>query len=309
MTEIPNHRTENLAKIACAVAGAMWGLAWIPLRGLDDAGVSGPWATTFFYSVPLLLLLPLAVVRWRHIAKGGWALQWIGITAGLALVCYSSAFLYTDVIRAVLLYYLTPIWSALLARAWLKEPITLKRVVAILLGIAGLMVILNADRGFPMPRNAGDWMALISGLFWALTANVMRRESAQTTIDVLISWFFWASVFALVLALLPILDRTAVPELQRSVQVLAWFIPIALLILIPGFYVTTWGVPLLNPGTVGVLFMTEISAGAISAAILTDESFGVREILGIGLISAAGLTEIFAQILGRPHVTWKRGQK
>ena len=202
-----------------------------------------------------------------------------------------------DVIRAILLYYLTPIWSALLARAWLKEPITRDRVVAIVLGSLGLLAILKADQGLPIPRNSGDWMAFISGLFWALTANIMRHESRQYTVDVLIAWFFWASVFGLVLGILPILDRPPIPELRQILGVLPWFIPVVLFMIIPGFYAISWGVPLLNPGTVGVLFMTEISVGAISAALLTDELFGTREILGVVLITAAGLTEAVVPIL------------
>ena len=98
-------------------------------------------------------------------------------------------------------------------------------------------------------------------------------------------------VFGLVLALLPILGRPKIPEVGQVVGVLPWFIPVVLFLIIPGFYAIAWGVPLLNPGTVGILFMTEISVGAISAALLTDEPFGMREILGVGLITAAGLTE------------------
>ena len=295
---IPDRGIENLAKVACTAAGAVWGLYWIPLRAVNAAGVIGSWATTLFYLAPFLLLLPIAIFRWRHILRAGWPLQWIAILAALALVFYSNAFLYTDVIRAVLLYYLTPIWSVLLARAWLKEPITRSQVVAIMLGILGLLVVLNADQGFPLPKNAGDWMGLIAGLFWALTANVMRRDSGQYTFDVLISWFFWAAVFALVLALLPILDEPPVPEMRQVIEILPWFVPVVLLMIIPMFYAITWGVPLLNPGTVGILFMTEISVGAISAALLTDEPFGTREVLGIGLITVAGLTEAAAVVLG-----------
>ncbi len=44
--------------------------------------------------------------------------------------------------------------------------------------------------------------------------------------------------------------------------------------------------------------MTEISVGAISAALLTNEPFGFREILGVILITAAGLTEVVIPILG-----------
>lgn len=294
---MPNNHIENLAKVACTTAGAIWGLYWIPLRAVNAAGITGSWATTLFYLAPFLLLLPIAIFRWRHIIRAGWPLQWIAILAAVALVFYSNAFLYTDVIRAVLLYYLTPIWSALLARVWLKEPITRGRIIAIVLGLLGLLVILNVDRGFPVPRNAGDWMGLIAGLFWALTANVMRRDSGQYTLDVLISWFFWATVFALLFAMLPILDEPPVPKIRQVIEVLPWFLPVVVLMIIPMFYAITWGVPFLNPGTVGILFMAEISIGAISAALLTDEPFGRREVLGVGLITAAGLTEAFTVVL------------
>ena len=225
-------------------------------------------------------------------------MQGIAIIGGLCLVLYSTAFLYTDVIHATLLYYLTPIWSALLARAWLKESITRDRTLAIILGTAGLLIILNLDQGLPLPRNPGDWMALVSGLIWAVFANTMRRsESSYDTVDVLFCWFFWGTVIAVTLGLLQILDRPPPPSTDQIIAVLPWLIPVVVFLIIPGFYVITWGVPLLNPGTVGVLFMTEVSVGAISAALLTDERFGVREILGVILITAAGLTEVVVPIL------------
>ena len=40
-----------------------------------------------------------------------------------------------------------------------------------------------------------------------------------------------------------------------------------------------------------VLFMTEISAAAITAAIWAGEPFGIREVSGVILISAAGIFE------------------
>ena len=47
-----------------------------------------------------------------------------------------------------------------------------------------------------------------------------------------------------------------------------------------GMYATMWGAPKLNPGVVGLLFMTEISVGAITAAIWSGEPFGYRELSG-----------------------------
>ena len=45
-------KNETLAKFACAYSGLVWGLFWIPIRGLASAGIEGLWATLFFYAVP-----------------------------------------------------------------------------------------------------------------------------------------------------------------------------------------------------------------------------------------------------------------
>ena len=99
------------------------------------------------------------------------------------------------------------------------------------------------------------------------------------------------------------------PGSRQIIGILPWFIPVVLVLIIPGFYAIAWGVPLLNPGTVGVLFMTEISVGAISAALLTDEPFGMREILGVGLITAAGLTEAFTVVLSTSFFTRRQSRE
>ena len=74
------------------------------------------------------------------------------------------------------------------------------------------------------------------------------------------------------------------------------FLP-AMLMLLLVYFAAARGTPKLNPGTSGILFMTEVSVGTISAALLTNEPFGPREILGVGLITAAGLTEAVAPML------------
>ena len=104
------------ASLACAYSGVAWGLFWIPLRGMDEAGLTAAWATVMFYGVPLLLFLPWTLRHWRRIAGGGWSLQCIGLATGISLAFYSNSLLYTEVVRALVIYYTTPVWSLLLAR-------------------------------------------------------------------------------------------------------------------------------------------------------------------------------------------------
>ena len=285
-----SRQTHTLATLACVAAGAIWGLYWIPLRALENSGISPLWATAIFYLVPFLIFLPIVILRLRSMIRFGLRAQGIAIPAGLTVVLYSNAFHYTDVLRAILLFYLTPIWSALLARVWLKEKIRPSHIVATSLGILGLLVILGTNQGFPYPRNGGDWMALASGFAWAVTANVMRRGPNADPIDIVFFWLFWSALLAVLLTILPIFGTQKMPVLEEINSDALWLFPVLLLLVIPGFYITTWGVPFLNPGTVGILFMGEIAVGVVSAALLTNEPFGLREIIGVTLIAGAGLT-------------------
>ncbi|HIA41022.1 MAG TPA: DMT family transporter [Gammaproteobacteria bacterium] len=286
----------NLARLACALAGGVWGIIWIPLRALHNAGIPGAWATSLFHLIPALVLLPLVVLRFTKIKAAGAPLQAIGSSLGLSMMLYSTAFLYTDVIHAVLLYYLTPIWSTLLAKAWLKEPISRNRIIGIVLGLSGMLIILNIEQDFPLPRNVGDWMALAAGMTWAVAANLLRRYPRYRTLDITTTWFYWCTVFSVIVAYATY-PHIGPETVDAVFKVSIWILPIALLVLIPVYFAAAWGTPKLNPGTAGILFMTEISAGVVSAALLTNEPFGMREILGVGLITAAGLTEFVAPIL------------
>ena len=289
---------ENLAKAACAYAGLIWGVFWIPLRALDAAGVHGAWATAFYYVAPLIIVLPICVCRLRQLLAGGLRLHVTGMIAGLSLVLYADAVLYTEVIRGMLLYYMTPVWSTVLARIWLGEKITGIRMLAIGLGLFGMMVIFGADAGMPWPSNVGDWMGLASGIVWAVAAVRMRAEEGTDAIEYSFVYFVWGAVAAIVIALLPISGGYTLPSLDVVLDTAIWSIPFVLILVIPAVYAVMWGTPLLNPGMVGLLFMTEISVGTITAAIWAGEPFGVREIVGALAITTSGLVEVIAVPLG-----------
>jgi drug/metabolite transporter (DMT)-like permease len=278
------------ASLACAYSGVAWGLFWIPLRGMDSAGVTDAWATVLFYGLPLLLFSPWIFVNWRRIVGCGWSLHFIGIATGISLAFYSNALLYTEVVRGLVLYYTTPVWSLLLARIVLGESITPARVLAIVFGLAGMLVMFGVDLGYPWPKNIGDWMALIGALGWAVAAVLLRKDDGSRSTEICAVYFFYGTIAAILLALSPLAGEIDVPDWPTIVDVLPWSIPIAIIV-IPGAYAAFWGAPHLNPGVVGLLFMTELSVGGITAAIWANEPLGARELTGIALISLAGLIE------------------
>jgi drug/metabolite transporter (DMT)-like permease len=294
---------ESRAKLACAYSGLVWGLFWIPLRQLEKAGVPGFWANLVFYLAPLAFVVPVLAFRSRETAKGGFDLQFKGMISALSLVSYSAAILTTEIVRAILLFYLTPIWSALLARLVLGEAITPVRWVSMTLGFSGLFVILSGSQGsLPIPTNIGDWLALLSGIGWAFAAVSLRLGKSLHAIELCSMNFVWSAIFAILFVALFVPAGEPAPAFSTMLGTLPWLLPVILAVVVTGMYATMWGAPKLNPAVVGLLFMTEISVGAVTAAIWAGEPFGLREIAGVVLISAAGVAESIWDLLLKPRL-------
>lgn len=282
---------ETRAKLACAYSGLVWGLFWIPLRQLQQAGISDHWAALIFYLIPFTLAAVLVPFRWRSLAKGGFDLQLKAFLPALSLVVYSFAFFHTTVMRAMLLFYLTPVWSALLGRWILGEAITPVRWFSMALGFAGMFVLIGSGLSISAPLNLGDWLAALSGVGWALAAVILRLGKRYHALDLTIVDFVFAAIIAAALFVAFAGTAGPAPQLDLLARILPWLIPGMLAVVATGVYASMWGVPYLNPAVVGLLFMTEISVGSITAALWSGEPFGPRELAGVLLITAAGTAE------------------
>lgn len=283
---------ETRAKLACAFSGVVWGVFWMPLRFVEDAGVEGAWSSVLFFLVPSLVFIPYQLVfRLGPVLRGGGQLQVTALFAALSLGSYALAVLYTEVIRAMLLYYLTPLWSTLLARWALGEPITRARWLAMALAFAGMLVIFGIDVGMPWPRNVGDWLGLASGLFWAVTAVRLRTDRTNQPMEITSWYLFYSLLLSLAAAFIDLEGRSPVPDPAAAVASFAWLVPVLFFVMVPGVVAAMWGPKYLDPGIVGLLFMTEIIVGTVTIALWAGEPLGVREVSGIVLITGGAMLE------------------
>ncbi|MDC0912637.1 DMT family transporter [Paracoccaceae bacterium] len=284
-----NASLEVKAKFACLYAGAVWGLFWIPLRALEEAGIHGLWITVVYFLIPTICLTPVTLKRWKHVKKGGLSLQLTAMLSGGALLLYSTSIVYTDVVRAMLLFYLTPIWATILARIFLNDAITPSRIVAMAMAILGMLTIFGLGAQFPIPQNIGDWLGIASGILWAIAMVRLRMSESHSAIELTAGFFQWSLIFSASAAFL--LARTYIPKVEQALPALPLLLIFMALLVLPGTYASLWGPKYLSPGIVGLLFMTEIVVGAISVALLAGEPFGIRELTGVLLIAGASMLE------------------
>ncbi len=280
--------------LAILCSTLLWGTLWIPLRQLDNAGLSEAWATTAGFMLPLVFLLPLGLVRWHRIVTGGRPLIAAGFVMAVCIALYAEGLLRGYVARVMLLFYLTPVWSTLLARFMLGQPMTRRRLVTIVLGLAGMFVVLGAGEGLPLPRTVAEWMGLLSGFCWGLSMVYVRRaEHASDSDKVIVHFIFLGFVFFL-LTLIPGGRSWTTPTAAAFLRSANWLMAFGFIWMPAVIWLTMFGGSRLDPGRVAVLLMLEIVVGLASAALLTDEPFGPREVLGAMLIMSACGAELFA---------------
>ena len=284
-------RKDLLPSLGIALSSALWGLFWIPVRAIEEAGISVQWTGPVLFASVCLIFLPIALLRWRTFRQAGAGLILTGLLSGTTFAFYTVSFNLTDVVHALLLFYVSPIWSTLLGLLLLGERLNFNRVAALIMGLGGLVVVLGDGVSFPWPRQMGDWFALASGLCWSFASVRLFKGGATFVFEKTFVFIAGALVVGVALTLLPLGIENTFPDMTSLKQGWVWIAGVALF-LVPATWLTIWPTTVLSPARIGILFMAEAIVGIGSAAWLTDEPFGQREILGTVLIVSAALIEV-----------------
>ena len=289
MTRHPHHFKIALA---LAISAGAWGIYWLPQRILEEGGLTGGWGTIAQMIIGVLLLTPIAM--WRKI-KGrstGLELPMVGLLVGGGFICYALSFLLTDVVRALILFYMTPIWTTIFEMLFLKRRPGLERVLTLGLALGGLWIVFSKQTIIPLPQNAGDWLALAGGAIFA--GGMIRLEVTKNdgVFPIIFSFFVYGSLFNIVAGFLLSEHLGPVPAIASFVSMSLFLIIISVFYFIPTGIVILWAPSKLGAGLCSILFLTEIVVGVTSSSILTDEPFGWREIVGSSMIIIGGILAV-----------------
>lgn len=293
-------RRDLLASAAVLLSGASWGLFWLPARWLAAQGLDGVWLAVWLFLISLAIIVPIGLWQWRALWKTEGSFLITGLFTGSAFSLYTVSLVATDVIHALLLFYISPAWATLIGWALAGEPIRARRLLALALAFAGLAIVLGASHGLPLPRNVGDWLALTAGALWAYGSTRANREQDQIVTAPVIGFTAGGLAGALILAYLPIQGLTLPPTADTLEATLPWVALICLAMFVPTTYTLLWSTQVLNPGRVGILLMSEVVVGSVSAALLSGEPFGWREAIGALLIVGAGFVEVSGNARNTP---------
>lgn len=277
---------------ALLIAAGMWGLFWIPQRALEAGGLTGGWATISQMVIPFAMLLPISL--WRLYKGQSFGLEYplIGLLFGGGIACYANSFLLTDVVRALILFYITPVWTTIFEIVFLRQIPRFYRYITLVLALSGVWIVFGQEGVIPLPQNSGDWIALLGGILIAASAVRMEIKKPEGIYPILFSFFFYGGLFTLIQSYFLSDYLGDAPSIESWVAMMPWLILIAILFHIPTNIVILGAPSRIGAGIFSIIILFEIVVGTFSAAVLTDELIGWREILGSSFIIFAGLTEI-----------------
>ena len=286
---------KNIHPELIVAAGALvWGLFWIPLRAFERLGLDPSLITISQFVAPLVFLFPFAIIKKLQGQTVGLEQYTTGLLVGIAFVLYCESLLLTDVVRALILFYVMPAWATLIEVGLMRRRITLWRCVALVLSLCGLVTILGIDLSFSLSLNLGDALALISGIAFAFGAMKVRQDPQVNVFSQVFAFFFYGSLVAMLLLVIPQTAPARIPNKELLLTLIPWITLMTVAFLLPVMWSVYWGSKHVDPGRLGILLQLEAVVGIGSAAVLTGEPFGLREVTGALLVLSAGLVEVLA---------------
>ncbi|MEM1198229.1 MAG: DMT family transporter [Pseudomonadota bacterium] len=292
----PGPKATLYASALVFVSASVWGLFWLPLREIDKHGLTGPWVILAINLAPLVVFIPITWWRWPIVRRHLKEAAIIGSLCAAGLVFYTLGLIYTSIMRATLLFYLTPVWSTLFGMMILSEHVSWRRWAAIALGFAGLILILAAKGSVAGSLNMGDVMGLLSGIFWGAGMAYTRLYGSLEPADTAASIYLFSCLLGLAL-LWPLLgSAAAIPPLSAWIAAAPITLAFSLLIFMPTLFAVMWCAQRLSPGRVGILMMSEVLVAGISAPLLAGEVLTLQEFAGAVLIVGAGVLEVLSPV-------------
>ncbi len=287
-----------LAVLALVLNAFVWGLSWWPLRELNTQGLHPLWSTAAVFTLAGLILLLMRPSSWRSFQQHP-QLWWLMAASGLTNVGFNWAVTTGDVVRVVLLFYLMPTWSLLLAWWLLKERPTRGALARLGLALVGVVLVLKTpESSWPLPQDGADLLALLGGFCFALTNIWLLRLQHTPESARMVAMFGGGSLMAMVCAVLatvtgviPALDTLhGTVEFQSALVHTGtpWVLGLSAAFLVSNFALQ-YGAARLSAHTTAMVMMSEVVVASVSSVALGASVLTWRVGVGGGMIVLAAL--------------------
>jgi drug/metabolite transporter (DMT)-like permease len=290
-------RPRSAGPVLALLANAfVWGVSWWPFRHLQAMGLHPLWATTLVYTLSAVVIVAWRPAALRQVLTQP-ALWLIFLASGVTNATFNWSVSIGDVVRVVLLFYLMPLWSLLLARVILKEKLTAGAFARVAMALAGAALVLSRSDA---PAGAGaatpllpDALAILGGFAFALNNVLLKRAAARPDEERALAMFLGGVVVAGLTAAM--LSAGGAAGVAWPVASTAWLLPgfgLAIAFMVSNLCLQ-YGAARLKASITAVVMPCEVLFAALTAVWWGGATLHVSVLAGGVLILAATLASVF----------------
>jgi drug/metabolite transporter (DMT)-like permease len=260
-----------------AVAGLLTGATAIGLAPIFvRLSETGSTATAFWrvtLAVPFLWVWMRLEGRRRTF---NWALLWPGVFFAGDLAVWHVSIRWTSVANATLLANAAPIFVALVAWLWWRERLRGTFVAGLVVALCGAALVMHASFVVSVLHLKGDWLAVVTALFYAgYQLSVKRLRATQATGALM----FWAGLVsaAVLLPIALVMREQLMPSTTRG-----WLVLLALAVIshVGGQGLIAWALAHGPASASSVSLLWQPVVAAFAAWLVFGETLGASHAVG-----------------------------
>ena len=287
MKPVAQQKNKQMAAYACILGAAfLWGIIGIWNRKLMEVGISPTSIVVIRNIGSMLLLSAIFAVKDRTMfrVKREHLKYFFGtgvVSVVLFTLCYFSCQKVCSLAMASIFLYTAPSFVVIMAAILWKEPVTKKKVAALVLTLVGCALVCGIFAGELAVTAAGILFGLGAGFFYALYSIFSRYALKHYSALKCTLWMFIFAGIASIFLIRP----TELAVLLNPREGLIALILVAASTVSP-FLLYTMGLAHVESGKASIIASFEPVVAALAGVLIFGETMGVSTVAGILCILA-----------------------
>ncbi|WP_026263420.1 DMT family transporter [Paenibacillus sanguinis] len=274
-----------LGSIYLAVASSIWGGMYVVVKVV--VSVIPPLELVWLrYLVAMIALLVIGLItkqNWRIRKRDIMLIVAIGfIGYAISIVAQEIGTMLSTAQMGAIITSSTPVFMVIFAWLILKERVTLKQGISIVLATMGVFLIIGVGN-FELSSKLGGIALLIAALTWALMSVLVMRVPSDYSQIVIITYSILVALILLTPFVLPRLPDLDMAQLAHP-KIWGGILYLGVVSTAGGFLLWNRGLQLLNVSSGGLFFFFQPLVGTFLGWLLLEETIGVMFWIGATLI-------------------------
>lgn len=278
---------DKLKYLYVFAAGSLWGIISLFLKPMLNLGFSQIQTVTLRCLVAAAMLGVYMLVKDKSLFRFKLRDIWCFLGTGLVSlmffsICYFYSMTYNGVCVAVILLYTSPVFVMLLSLPLFKEKITYKKLIAVVLTVAGCVFVSGAAGGQSIGF-LGIVLGICSGLGYALYSIFSRYALQRNYNSMTIS--FYTFLFC-GLGCLPFASPVSM-ALSLSPKAVLYSLGLGVVCCVMPYILYTKGLEYVDNTRASVIVAVEPVVASLIGVFVYNESVTAVKLLGVALVLSA----------------------